>query len=328
MITLGIALRKSVVAQKRPVITEHDFFLILKKLMESSEYEGEPIRLTKRIATRDFYRKRARELLKARYLRPDEDFYPPNEREGSHCRVFRVSDIPDGSAEDITALVDPFCYISHLSAMQRHGLTNRSPAELHITTPATELWRKLRDELAVKNYGSLPAPVDKAGLPSLSPQESTQVKLEHIKFPSRLRGRPIVGHTTKYPVETRPIRGSFARVAAVGDVFMQMLDSPDACGGMTHVLEVWANEARPYIEDILKAAGREAQSGIVKVRAGYLLETLYSVKDPRIADLQKFAQRGSSRKLDPAQPYLSTYSEKWMLSLNAESEYLPPNPKS
>ncbi len=50
----------------------------------------------------------------------DEDFYPSNPNTGGppirrSIKVQRVADIPDAPAEDIAALVDPFCYISHLS---------------------------------------------------------------------------------------------------------------------------------------------------------------------------------------------------------------------
>ncbi len=323
MISLGIALRKSIIGRRLPIVTEYEAFLILRALSTAGEFDGTPIRLKKSPATRDDLRLKARELRKARYLRPDEDFYPPENFQGvqvrgHHFKVLRVSDVPDAPAEDIAALVDPFCYISHLSAMQRHGLTNRSPAELHIMTPEPTLWAKLRTAKMAQDYG--------LGNDEAAPDPTGLVRLERIGLPEKLRGRMIAQHTTKYLAEVRPIRGSFARIAAIGEVFVQMLDSPDLCGGMGHVLEVWANEGKPYLENIIAAADRH-HAGIVKVRAGYLLEALYGAQDDRIGGWQKFAQRGSSRKLDPGQPYLPTYSEKWMLSLNVQSEFLPASPR-
>ena len=50
-------------------------------------------------------------------------------------RVIRVLSVPDLPAEDIVCLVDPTCYVSHLSAMQRWGLTNRTPRGLALTRP-------------------------------------------------------------------------------------------------------------------------------------------------------------------------------------------------
>ncbi len=325
MKSVGVALRKILVDRKRPVITEYDFFLELRSLLQAGTYEGEPLRhRAKQEATREEIRRRARELVKNRYLRPDEDFYgSQNDRYGSgpRVKVWRIADLPDGSAEDIAALVDPFCYISHLSAMQRHGLTNRNPAALHLSTLSAPLWREARDLKVLKDYGR---PFE-AGEFSTTPAKA--VPLENIKLPPKLRGRVVELRTTKYPVETRPIRGSYARIATVGDTFAQMLDSPGDCGGMAHVIEIWAKEGGTFVEQIIKAVDKN-HTDIVKVRAGYLIESLLSAHDPRVDAWQQFAQRGSSRKLDASQPYLPTFSEKWMLSLNVESEFLPPGSRS
>ncbi len=326
MTHISTALRKTLVAQRLPVVTEYDLFLVLRGLMAAGTFEGAPLKLRSSVAGREDLRRNIRSLVKARYLRPDEDFYGPDELSRSslttrHYLVLRIADVPDAPAEDICCLVDPFAYISHLSAMQRYGLTNRSSFELNITTPSPPLWKQHRDAKMQRDNRGGP-PQDNVG-----PFPRPRVPLERITLPETLRGRSVVRHTTKHPAETRPVRNSFARIAAIGDVFMQMLDQPKLCGGMSHVLEVWATEAKPYVEDIIKASDRHYES-IVKVRAGYLLEALLGIRDPRIEAWQKFAQRGGSRRLDPGQPYLATFSEKWMLSLNVESEFLPPTARS
>lgn len=304
-------------------MTEYALFLVLKQLITGMAYDGEPIRQTKSssVADRDALRKRIQSLRKGRYVRPDEDFYPDaNDGEprapgsgGQHYKVLRVADVPDASAEEISALVDPFCYLSHLSAMQRYGLTNRSPAGLVISTPDVKLWRELRD---AKIAADVPS-AERTGL-----DRPYRMSLEKIELPEKLRGRVIDRHTTKHRTELRPIRGSFARIPAIGEVFVQMIDRPELCGGINHVIEVWANEARTYLDQIIKAVDGHEQS-IIKVRSGYLLETLADVNDPRVDAWQKFAQRGGSRKLDSSAPYLANHSEKWMISVNVESEFLP-----
>ncbi|BCB20179.1 hypothetical protein [Bosea sp. ANAM02] len=314
------------VAERRPVVTEYALFLMLRQLVQDRALGNVPIRATKSSTTanRDVLRGRIRSLLKNRYARPDEDFYPGvNDGEprdpsagGQHYKVLRIADVPDASAEEISALVDPFCYLSHLSAMQRYGLTNRSPAGLVISSPEVKLWRELRDAKIATDYAG--SKVDDGYLGGAP----TRIPLEKIELPEQLRGRPVDRHTTKHPTELRPIRGSFARIPAIGEVFVQMIDRPELCGGINHVLEVWAAEAKTYLNEVIKAVDGHDQS-IIKVRAGYLLEALAGASDPRIDAWQKFAQRGGSRKLDSSAPYLAIFSEKWMLSVNVESEFLP-----
>lgn len=323
MIGIDAALRKALVANQRPVVTEYALFLIVRQLIADKAYDGEPIRQTKSssVADRDVLRNRIQSLRKGRYARPDEDFYPGvNDGEprdpssgGQHYKVLRVADVPDASAEEISALVDPFCYLSHLSAMQRYGLSNRSPAGLVISTPDVKLWRELRDARIAADFPA--TELTEFGRPYKMP-------LEKIELPEKLRGRVIDRHTTKHRTELKPIRGSFARIPAIGEVFVQMIDRPELCGGIGHVIEVWASEAKTYLNEIIKAVDGHDQS-IIKVRAGYLLETLAGASDPRIDDWQKFAQRGGSRKLDSSAPYLANHSEKWMISVNVESEFLP-----
>ena len=94
-----------------------------------------------------------------------------------------------------------------------------------------------------------------------------------------------------------------------------MLDQPALCGGMAHVLDVWVAHAPPFVEEIIAAIDR-APEKIIKVRAGYIFNELLQISDERIEAWARFAQRGGSRRLDPAKAYVNRYSEKWMISLN------------
>ena len=150
------ALQRSLVERGLPVVVEYELFRTLRDLHFAGEYDGRKLRLTRTPPTRDRYRSLVGKLLSDRYLRPDPDFYPSEEsvrydRGYNYARVFRISDVPDGSAEDVTAILDPFCYISHLSAMQRYSLTNRIPEALNLSTPKN--WSAARDKKIQADYG-------------------------------------------------------------------------------------------------------------------------------------------------------------------------------
>lgn len=276
-------------------MTDYMIFVLMRKLWAEGEYLGQPISLKVKAPGEAQLNYFVEALLKDRYLRPDDDFTG---------YAYRVSDVPDGPAEEVTAIVDPFCYISHLSAMQRYGLTTRAPDALMLSTPKDWRGEALKREL--QDYGLFPE------------NEKFREKLRHIPFPKKVRQRPVQVHATKRDPGIKPVRNSAARIAAVGEVFVQMLDNPQLCGGMAHVLDVWAEHASTYLSDIIPAIDA-APEKIVKVRAGYILQESLALNDPRIEKWSRFAQRGGSRLLDPSRPYVSKYSEKWMISLNVES---------
>jgi predicted transcriptional regulator of viral defense system len=188
--------------------------------------------------------------------------------------------------------------------MQRYGLTTRSPEALVLSTPFN--WKALRAQKELEDFGDRPE------------GDEFRYPLTQIVFPNQVRKRRVEIHTTKRAPIIKPIRGSTARIAAVGDTFVQTLDRPELCGGMAHVLDVWDEHARTYANEII-AAIDNAPEKLIKVRAGYILSERIGVHDLRIERWTQFAQRGGSQRLDPSQPYASKYSEKWMISLNVSA---------
>lgn len=276
-----------------PLITPYGLFHELRALYMS----GRRLRLRKPIPDVSDLAQRRRNLVRASVLTPDPDY--------GH-RAYRIVANSDRAAEEICCLVDRYCYVAHLSAMARYGLTDRRPEALHIRAPTRQLERQLLADAVIQDYG------EKA----LGELEEYQIHRPHtIAHPETVRDRPLALTRTRHPGASLPIRGTYARIATIGQTFADMLEEPGACGGMAHVLEIWREHAALYLEDIIPAV-EDTPHAIAKIRAGYILDELLGVRDERVQHWTRHAQRGSSRRLDPEHPFAPTHSEKWMLSIN------------
>lgn len=273
----------------KPVLTQFDFFQIVRKMYR--DHSNSKLYLRSNAPTKDDYTRIVADLKKTAIVAPDRDY-------GKRViRVLAVSDLP---AEDIVCLVDPTCHVSHLSAMQRWGLTDRRPDALVLTRPdrrtATE---KIRDYMRE----------------ALGEGETTPFPLRIVGHPDRVRRRAIRVHESKAPGKWLRNRGSEFRLSTIGQTFLDMLRRPDLCGGMSHVLDVWEEHAETYLDEIVSTVDSSI-SGLLKSRAGYILEERLGLYHHVIESWKRFGQRGSSRKLDPAEPYAPAFSETWMISLN------------
>lgn len=261
---------------------------------------------------------------KARYLRGD---YPTKEvlssvknalkrasvlaRDHDYKRYWRILPVTDGAAEEVACLIDPFCYVSHLSAMQRYGLTVRRPEFLYLTQPAKPVFQESAAEMRTSELASMHLVSD-----VYESVELPEVKM--VRHPGKVRDRKVHVKTTAYPGEHRRIRGASVRVGAIGQVFCDMIEDPELCGGMAHVIETWRSFAHVYVDEIIETISNSSRP-IVKVRAGYLLDEIVGVSDPRIDQWLAFSQRGGSRVLDPAAKHTGQFSEKWMIATNVGS---------
>ncbi len=214
--------------------------------------------------------------------------------------VLRILNVPDLPAEDIASLVDEFCYVSHLSAMQRWGLTDRHPESLIMSRPDRST---LKEKLHLRESALTEA------------AEENPFAMKIINHPHEVRGRPLTMYESKTSGAYVKDRSSEVRVATIGQTFLDMVQKPDLCGGMTHVLDVWQQHARTYLNEIIEAVDA-ARTDIAKVRAGYILEERMRLVHNQVEKWKALSQRGSSRKLDPDREFVSDHSEVWMLSLN------------
>ena len=274
----------------RPVLTPVDFYSLIMQMYKESP--NKKLYLRKNDPGKDDYHRLKRILIHAGIVRMDRDY------RSNALRIIAISDRP---SEEIVCLVDPTCYVSHLSAMERWGLTNRSPKVLMLSRPnrkaALDKLRRHRRNILGENHDT-----------SIFP-------LHLIKHPARVRGWRVQMYMTKLAGTNLTIRDSDVRISSIGQTFLDMIQKPDLCGGMPHVLEVWEQYAETYLDSIV-ASVDSAANGLVKSRAGYILQELLGLDHSRIPNWKAFSQRGGSRKLDPSQDYAPTYSETWMISIN------------
>ena len=273
----------------KPVLTPFDFFQFIRRMYK--EAAGKKLYLRGSTPSEgDFARLRSN-LKTAGVIGTDQDYG------GRIIRLLTVSDLP---AEDIICLVDPTCYVSHLSAMQRWGLTDRSPSALILTRPDRKTARaRLQGHMT--------------GV--LGENESNPFPLKIVGHPVRVRRRPVHIYESKAAGAFLKNRGDDVRLSAIGQTFLDMLQRPDLCGGMSHILDVWNEHAETYLDDIV-AAVDTAASKLVKSRAGYILEERLGLHHHGIGRWKMFGQRGGSRKLDPDKAFAPAFSETWMISLN------------
>lgn len=303
--TVSEAALMTLLDRKRPVVTGYELFQLVWDIYTFPDKY--PIKIRKRISAPgyDQFSRVIGELAQARHIRADPDFEGLN-TVSTKTQVFRISEIPDLPAEDIACLIDPFCYVAFLSALQRYGLSVRQPKSLSMASPATSSWTKLKDEKLLSDYGFSPSATNL----------SYYRRLEHIKFSDSVRNRKIELHRIKHEYKTQIAEDSYYRIIELGDLFIQTLVYPELCGGMIHVLDIWEEHCETYLSQIVKAID-SYHGPIIKVRAGYIISERLQIRNDVVNGWKKFAQRGGSRKLDPNADYGSTWSEDWMIATNA-----------
>lgn len=220
-----------------------------------------------------------------------------------------VTGLPD--AEEAVCSLDPFCYVSHLSAMAWHGLTDRIPKTLFITRPSSDHWRRLSNTRLEQQLGDLFPLYQEARLPVYRRLELHRIRKRPLNIWSSRR------LDNAYQAAFKKAEQGTIRVATVGRCFLDMVREPDLCGGIYHVIEVFEEHGAKSAAQILSELDSHGNK-LEQARVGYLLEQA----EPKLADnpiIGKWAAqvtRGGSRKLDPSEDYADTYSERWALSIN------------
>jgi hypothetical protein len=282
-----------------PVVLRYDLARIAWHLYKARVYDGQPLAIKlDELDTRAFSRIE-KTLLNNGILKS----LPGVSEQAAYGLI-------GGNLNDHNAVIcsiDPFCYVSHLSAMEFHGLTDRLPEQIYVSTPASADWKTFATERMGKDFGEEWGAYSGSGLPQLGRTTVTKIGK-----------RPLNRYASLHHGAFRTFKDSPVRVATLGRTFLDMLREPGLCGGIAHVLQVFKEHAaanKRLIFDELDQHG----SKIDKVRAGFILEEVCGLRDPRIESWLEFAARGGSRKLDAAADYDPKFSERWMLSINTET---------
>lgn len=278
-----------------PVITRYQIGLIIHSLYKEKHYQGNALTLQKEAATlSDVNRYVA--LLEGDGVLNTPKQLPDN--------VYTLLGRSGWSEEEALCAIDPFCYLSHFSAMAHHGLTDRMPVRLFVSSPGQKEWRHYAEERMRKDLGDDIGQYLSNRMPRLV---KISVKAIGGKEVHRFNSLHLGAYKT---VRDRPIR-----VSSIGRTFLDMLRNPELCGGMRHVVEVYEEHAQRYLRLITDEIDKHGQP-IDKVRAGYILEERLSLRNEVVNNWKSFAQRGGSRKLDPTNEYEPEWSDAWLISLN------------
>lgn len=221
--------------------------------------------------------------------------------------VFHLFGRKNPISMEVACAVDPFAYVSHLSAMQYHGITDRFSKILYLSTPSDREWKEQAAARMDKDLKEIKAAYLAARLPALRFQKLERIDGMRVELMRRT-------HRGAF----KTIKSPSIRVAMIGRTFLDMLRVPESCGGILHVVDVYREYAHTYLKTIIDEVDRNGRS-IEQARAGYLLETVCGLSHPLIDGWAAKAQRGGSRKLDPQAEYAPFFSERWALSINIPS---------
>jgi predicted transcriptional regulator of viral defense system len=286
----------------QPIVTSYQLGCLIFRLYQSKTYRGEKLgRIQKDVPERPDYTRLTDMLVNNGILQNSKDV--PNKE------VFVVLGQNNAASEDIICCVDPFCYISHMSAMEYHGLTDRLPKILFLTTPSYPHWGQLAAQRMQKELGQEAlALYHEASLPLLRRLRLTKIHRKTVNI-----------HSTAHcdPGAYVTVQGRSLRVSTIGRTFLDMIRDPDLCGGIYHVLEVYEAHASRYLRLIVDVIDRHG-SKIDKVRAGYILDERLGLSHQTIENWRALVQRGGSQKLQARAPYSAHFSEKWCLSINID----------
>lgn len=292
---LNSAIIKSLGDIESPAFTNYLIGVVIFRLYQNKTYKGEPIsKITNDSPTLKIIKNKINELAEDGILTQIE----------SNIYTLLGRSHPDVMA--IACAVDPFCYVSHLSAMEFHGLTERIPSKLYLSSPTQKLWNEYAINKMQKDLGDGYATYLEEKLPNLSKKMPHKIgKIE----------THIINTKHTHSGAFKNINDRAIRVSTIGRTFLEMIKKPEFCGGLKHVIATFEEHSKMYLRLIVSEIDRHGAT-IDKIRTGYILDELVGVQDDTVESWNKLRRRGGSMKLDMHAEYHHEFSEKWWISLN------------
>lgn len=280
----------------QPVITGYQIAVFLFKAYSEKKYKGIPIKSPATSLSKEIYNHKIKQLCATGILTSHPSF--------GAKQVFSIIGKKGSDAGDIACAVDPFAYVSHLSAMAWHGITDRIPSTLFISSPSPSTWTKCALQKMNKDLDTAIHEYLSAGLP----------RLKRISI-RKIGKMPVIIHTSLHLGAYKNVKDRSLRVSTIGRTFLDMVREPKLCGGMKHCIDIFNQYGRQYNNLIIDELNRHGKN-IEKSRVGYLLENTCGIRNDKLDEWSRHVIRGGSRKLDPTNEYEHKYSERWNISLN------------
>lgn len=204
------------------------------------------------------------------------------------------------SDEQLVQEANPRCFFSHLTALIHHDLTGIVPNRIYAATASRDSQRIPLDTTA-DDWIDVPIP---------SGQRPAVLNRIPIVW---TRGRDEAG------VEVAHRQGGSVYVTNLERTLLDALRDPDKAHGINTVLQAWRLGSERW--DLPRLLRYADEGPVMRQRVGYLVERM-GQRSPVLDDWKTRLQRGGSLKLLGSEPYASTFSGTWNLSLNVPESVL------
>jgi len=283
--------------------------VIAKKIFElyrGKVYDGKRIARIRSVEPRtEVYQNHISSLTSAGIISRIPDFHSPQSTAYPFDGSYVIKSKPSYTAMEAACTVFPYSYLSYLSAMVRHGFTDKKPIVLYLSSPPKSIWKE-RERLRLDDF-------------DLDPYSSYRKLQFAAKYPTTnsifdMEIRPVSGSEDSGVMD---IRNSPLKFTTPARTLVDMTRKPSLCGGVEHSLESFVENVQPYKRQIFSYLGSYGKK-IDRARVGFLLHRVMGLDDPTIIEWmdESSKTRGSSKILVPGEPFSEDYDEDWCLSIN------------